>query len=54
MSIGDFLGWILIALGILLGLFAGGCTITGEKSLSLILFFVAAIPIVIGSLLMDD
>ncbi len=54
MSVGNFLSWILIALGIMLGFLLGGCGIGREKGLNVMAFIVAGIPILIGSLLMDD
>lgn len=54
MSVGNFLGWILIAFGGMLGFLLGGCGIGGASILNAMAFIIAGIPILLGLLLMDD
>ncbi len=51
MNVGKFLGWILIAIGGMLGFLLGGCILGGPKELMIISSIVAGIPIFFGCLL---
>ncbi len=51
MNAGEFLGWILIALGVMLGFLLGGCILGDPKELMIISSIVAGIPIFFGYLL---